>query len=291
MAADRRAPIRPFESRLIQDYLGGRAIASAELCPAGRSNSNYKVTLADGEVCVLRLHARGNAARERHVMELARGLVPVPRVLAGGEDWTLQSFIAGEPLAAVPEHTYAAAAALARLSSLQFPSPGWIEPDGTITPFDFGDGKSFVASMLDRAEVKAWLGPATVAAIREMDVAETQRPAAVDSAVLVHGDFNPTNILIHDGKVSGILDWEFAHAGGREMDIGNLLRHTPPACQDLIQAGLAAGGVQLSEDWKARAEMVDLSSHLEFLTTRRSDEFKRQCVTWIQDFLHRNGSL
>ena len=30
---------------------------------------------------------------------------------------------------------------------------------------------------------------------------------------LVHGDFNLTNILIKDGVVSGVPDWEFSHAG------------------------------------------------------------------------------
>ena len=44
---------------------------------------------------------------------------------------------------------------------------------------------------------------------------------------LVHGDFNPTNILIDDGAVSGVLDWEYCHSGTPYMDIGNLLRHTP----------------------------------------------------------------
>jgi hypothetical protein len=41
----------------------------------------------------------------------------------------------------------------------------------------------------------------------------------------VHGDFNSTNILVHKGAVTCILDWEFSHAGSPYMDIGNLLRH------------------------------------------------------------------
>ncbi len=30
---------------------------------------------------------------------------------------------------------------------------------------------------------------------------------------LVHSDFNGTNILVRDGRITGVLDWEFAFAG------------------------------------------------------------------------------
>lgn len=42
---------------------------------------------------------------------------------------------------------------------------------------------------------------------------------------LVHGDFQGTNILIKNGKLSGILDWEFAMAGHPLADIGQFFRY------------------------------------------------------------------
>ncbi|MCE5221327.1 MAG: aminoglycoside phosphotransferase family protein [Clostridium sp.] len=42
---------------------------------------------------------------------------------------------------------------------------------------------------------------------------------------LVHGDFQGTNILIKNGKLSGILDWEFAMAGHPLSDIGQFFRY------------------------------------------------------------------
>ena len=102
---------------------------------------------------------------------------------------------------------------------------------------------------------------------------------------MVHGDFNPTNILIKNGEVSGVLDWEYSHSGTPFMDIGNLLRHTNPAYHPLIEQGLRAAGMDLPEDWLRRARLVDLTSHLEFLTTARSDSFKRECVEKIRRFL------
>jgi hypothetical protein len=48
----------------------------------------------------------------------------------------------------------------------------------------------------------------------------------VDQACLVHGDFNPRNMLADPvtGELTGLLDWEFAHAGTPGTDLGNLLR-------------------------------------------------------------------
>lgn len=288
MTEDRRNPRRPFDPVLIQRYLCGRTLAAVQMFPAGKSNTNYKLTLSDGTACVLRLCANGSAARENDVLGLVRGIVPVPEVLDQGEDWTLYSFIPGEHLTGTPAHIRAAAQTLAALSSITFPSAGWIQVDGSITPFDFGNGKGFVESLLERPDVQGWLGPQTVQAISGVLATEAERSKGRQARYsLCHGDYNPTNILIHNGAVSGVLDWEFAHAGDFYMDVGNLLRHTPPACYGEIRAGLEAGGVHLPADWRERAEFVDLSSHLEFLTSARADDFKRECVRWVHDFVRR----
>jgi aminoglycoside phosphotransferase (APT) family kinase protein len=38
--------------------------------------------------------------------------------------------------------------------------------------------------------------------------------------VLVHGDFKPGNVLIHDREVTALLDWETAHLGSPLEDLG-----------------------------------------------------------------------
>jgi Ser/Thr protein kinase RdoA (MazF antagonist) len=45
-------------------------------------------------------------------------------------------------------------------------------------------------------------------------------------ACLVHSDLNPKNLLVEPDtlSVTGVLDWEFAHAGHPFTDLGNLLR-------------------------------------------------------------------
>jgi len=285
MDKDRRHPRRQFNPALVASYLLGRKIESVQLMALGKSNTNYRLILTDGEVCVLRLHNPGsNTEREKHILHLVRKVVPVPALLASGSDWSIHSFVEGTTLADAPQCVQVGAEALARIASLRFTSSGWIQADGSIAPFDFGNGKSFVESMLERSDVCAWVGSKTAVALRRIDL--EQQPDTEEPR-LVHGDFNPTNILVHKGAVTGILDWEFSHAGSPYMDIGNLLRHMDPMYHGEIEAGLVAGGLNVPPDWRRKAELMDLNSHLEFLTTQRSDAFKQKCADWIRDFVER----
>ena len=259
-----------------------------ELFQAGKSNTNYKLVLSDGWTYVLRLYRAGNTRREAYAMDLVRSLVPVPLEVDRGETWSLFSFLEGEHLENVPEHTRVAAEALARISSLVLESPGLVNADGSISPFPWGGVRGFIVERLATAEVGAWIGRNGVNAVLEVVNRESHRLAEVDTERrLVHGDFNPTNVLIHGGSVSGILDWEYCHSGSTYMDIGNLLRHTHPDYHSEIKSGLESGGMSLPGDWMERAALVDLTSHLEFLTSARSDDFKRRCVTRIETFLRR----
>ncbi len=287
---DRRHPFRAFDPSLIEDFLQGRRISSLQLQPAGRSNTNYRLALDDGLTCLMRIYSQGDPLRESYMMKLAGELVSVPRQLARGEGWSVFSFLSGDPLEKVPQHCKAAATALARIGSVEFDSPGWVNPDESISPFPFAGLSGFVEQMLEREDVAAWVGPTVSRGIRNLLYREAERLAELDSECrLVHGDFNPSNILIRDGQVNGILDWEYSHSGTPFMDIGNLLRHLDGRWHGLVEQGLREGGMRLPNDWKERAHLVDLSSHLEFLSSGRSDRFKRECVGRIERCLERFG--
>ncbi len=288
MAADRRNPHQPFDRSLIESFLQGRELSLVELLAAGKSNTNYKLILGDGQRFVLRLYSHGDAQREVYVMGLARDVVPVPQVLQRGEAWSVFSFMEGESSERLPQHSGAAAEALARISSIVFQEPGWIDSNGSVSPFPFGGVRGFIAESLDKADVRAWIGEESVVRIEQIVKVESGRLEELESdRRLVHGDFNPTNILIDDGVVSGVLDWEYCHSGTPYMDIGNLLRHTPAEYHGQIKAGLEAGGMAVPSDWIERAQLVDLTSHLEFLTSSRSDCFKQQCADRVHGFIER----
>jgi aminoglycoside phosphotransferase (APT) family kinase protein len=49
-------------------------------------------------------------------------------------------------------------------------------------------------------------------------VAEREPPTA--NTGLVHGDYRVGNVLVHDGRVSAILDWELSYVGDVRFDLG-----------------------------------------------------------------------
>ncbi len=56
---------------------------------------------------------------------------------------------------------------------------------------------------------------------------------------LVHGDFRTGNYMVDDGRLTGILDWEFAHWGDPDEDIGWFTAR----CWRFGRDGDAAGGI------------------------------------------------
>lgn len=279
--SDRRHPRRKFDPGLIAEFLAGREVLSAKLLPAGKTNSNYRLRLSDGSECVVRLLSRGDAAREAHVLSMAREIVRVPEVLAAGDGRLVLEHVEGRALRHTPEDLRVAGEALARIHSVRFERAGWIEADGSVTGFDFPED-DFTATMLAREDVRGWLGePLADDVARMMERTRHLRDGLSDPR-LVHGDFNASNILVRGGRIAAILDWEFAHAGTRWMDVGNLLRETPPDLREHVRAGMEGAGASLPDDWQVRAELVDLSSALEFLTSDRSDAFKRRCIERVR---------
>jgi aminoglycoside phosphotransferase (APT) family kinase protein len=45
-------------------------------------------------------------------------------------------------------------------------------------------------------------------------------PEPPDTPTIVHGDFRPANVLVVDGRVGVVLDWELAHVGDPAEDVG-----------------------------------------------------------------------
>jgi len=244
------------------------------------------LTLSDGSIYILRLYAQSKPEQDAYIFNLVKDIVPVPELLAQGPRWAILSFLPGLLLSDCPEYVDKAATALAHLATIQCQEPGQLQTDGSITPFDFGGLSGYIAQQMDRPEVQQWLSPNTLKQLQRLQHQEINLLQELDAETcLVHGDFNPTNILIQDGQVSGILDWDYCHSGTSYMDIGNLLRHTPSNQHLQIKLGLELGGMALPEDWQQRAEWVDLASQLEFLSSSRSDAFKQQCVGRINRYV------
>lgn len=74
--------------------------------------------------------------------------------------------------------------------------------------------------------------------------------------VLVHGDFKPGNVLMHEGRVVALLDWETAHLGSPLEDLGwvtNPVRRTEHQIPghwerpQMVEAFTHATGIEVPE--------------------------------------------
>jgi aminoglycoside phosphotransferase (APT) family kinase protein len=201
-----------------------------------------------GERAVVRIYPpddpRGDAAAEvdQAVLRLVRGLLPVPEVLevrradaaTGRPGLLVTSWLPGERGDLVVERLAATgdtdglhrlgsstgrvAAALAGMPMLR-PGP-FVDSDLTVGSFPDGGLDEWVASRLGHWPEHALAALSEVAG-RAQDLLDTVRRTS-----LVHSDLNPKNLLLDPRtlEVTGVLDWEFAHAGHPWTDLGNLLR-------------------------------------------------------------------
>ncbi|MGF9756677.1 phosphotransferase [Microvirga sp. 0TCS3.31] len=201
-----------------------------------------------GQRAVVRLYPpgdpRGDAAPEvdQAVLRLVRGLLPVAEVLevrhadaaTGRPGLLVTSWLPGERgdlvvarlsaagdadgLARVGASTGAVAAALAGMPMLR-PGP-FVDAELTVGAFPDGGLEDWVDSRLAHWP-ESRRTPLVAVAGRAQDLLDTQRRTC-----LVHSDLNPKNLLVDPDtlEVTGVLDWEFAHAGHPWTDLGNLLR-------------------------------------------------------------------
>ena len=95
--------------------------------------------------------------------------------------------------------------------------------------------------------------------------------AAPDTPVLSHTDFKLSNLHVTPAGELVVLDWEFAWAGPRLLDIGQLLRWHPP--ESFVQAFASAyrdGGGLLVDGWRRFAAIIDLGTCSSSSRTTRS---------------------
>ncbi|MCU1283014.1 MAG: hypothetical protein JWM53_6560 [bacterium] len=227
----------------------------------GLANLNVRV----GTDRVLRMR-RGEA--ERLAAEPALLTRPwrsfrTPAVLATGSDFMLLEYVEHGPLPDTAEHGAAVGRALAEIHSLSYPMTGFLAADLSLARAFPNDGSGFTPRGYGRAqlsEAAALLGPELSARILVfLDEDEHAARQAVDVPVLSHCDFKVSNVHWTPGGELLVLDWEFAWAGSRYIDIGQILRwHPPEPFVDAFADAYLAGGGVLVDDWRRFAETVDL---------------------------------
>jgi Ser/Thr protein kinase RdoA (MazF antagonist) len=207
----------------------GRRYGEVERTVAGESNSTFVVAADDGEL-ILKLEPAERAAAHRNAAAACaylRGLgYPVPRTIATGVfdgcAYTLRTCLPGGTLTPDDGRHLESLMALVELQAGGAASAGLAHdawPSSVVDPVLVGGpGYCLLETMRDRSrETAALLG-------RLQQIVATHGsllPAAPGD--ILHYDFNPANILVNAGEVSGVIDWEGARAGDRAFDLATLL--------------------------------------------------------------------
>jgi aminoglycoside phosphotransferase (APT) family kinase protein len=223
-------------------------LASLTPLDGGWSGETFLAEAA-GERSVVRIYARpghrGAAAHEvdAALLQLVKGLLPVPEVLevrradeaTGMPALLVTSFLPGERLELLlPRLADAERASLGRslgelladLGGMPTLSTGPFV-DGRLTIGSFEPDLDGLPAAVELAEPRlGWWSPDELTGLREVAVDAQALLDTVGRRVLVHSDFNAKNLLVDPDslEVTGLLDWEYAHAGHPFTDLGNLLR-------------------------------------------------------------------
>lgn len=216
-------------------------VVGARLVP---SNNNDVWRLPSGYLRVAWRGDRGRLAREAAVLRALAGTVPVPEVLALGGDerlsWSLTSAMPGAPLdelctwpapAGLRGLVREAAGLLRALHS--WPVPAELagplrRPVADPDPLRRAGAElvllptSSALGLIPAARQLPFMdhGVLDAAAARLNDLGDSPS----DGEVLLHGDFYVSNILVHDGQVSALIDFEFARTGPRDLELISVIR-------------------------------------------------------------------
>jgi aminoglycoside phosphotransferase (APT) family kinase protein len=252
--------------------------ASAVPLSGGYGGQTFAVS-AGGEEAVLKFYATDpdRPAVDAALLQLVRGLLPVPRVLDLKREGSYDDppYLLTERLPGVNLQVFLATAdddqrrtvgtqlgeLLARLSGMPFLKAGMFrDGDLTVEPFGLGDLQQYVAGLGLGVDLSAVL-----------DEAEDLLADGVDRVCLVHSDFNPKNLLVDPEtvRITGLIDWEFAHAGSPYADLGNLLRF----CEDQVLAGAVLHKLRwLGEDLVGLGRAADLWALLDLASRAEQHE-------------------
>lgn len=251
----------------------------------GYSGETFVAEVA-GDRTVVRIYGPRSAARrgafaaevDAAVLRLVRGLLPVPEVLevrrpdepAQTPGLLVTTFVRGTRLDLVLPELAAADRAttgrqvgeiLARLAMMPQLRPGFfVDGELRIEPMPGGGLVDFVEAYRRGTAISQWPAREYDALVEVAHHAE----ALLDSLTrtcLVHSDFNPKNLLVDASslEVTGVLDWEFAHAGWPVTDLGNLLRfEREPVFAEAVLAAYRDGVVDAGDDVLDLARAADL---------------------------------
>jgi len=277
-------------AKMVRQAFPHKKLLSYEEIAGGCANLNIKIHVEDHATpFMLRIYLRDPeaASREKNLGALLHETVPVPRTYYIGEEKgfrfaitefipgiTLRTLLLGQEPQDVGVLMQEVGETLQKIASHTFPKSGFFTENlDVLTPFSKDDYLAFAKECLENPVVVSELKPETISKIEHYLEKYSDLFPGKAEAHLVHGDFNPANILVdkigNHWKITGILDWEFSFSGSPLWDVAGMLRyahHMPRTFQESFLRGL---NIVLPKRWEITLHLLNLTSLLDCL--KRSD--------------------
>ncbi|HQS84824.1 MAG TPA: aminoglycoside phosphotransferase family protein [Alphaproteobacteria bacterium] len=278
-------------------------LISQKIISGGCANLNIKICLEGDETPrLVRLYLRDKEAayREQALGDLLKKMIPLPEISYVGdyagyrfaianfmEGITLRDLLLSKEPHNVDTIMYDVGKLLGRISHCTFPKAGFFGNNLTVIPPFFSKKllTTFVKKWLQDAPVISQLSPETRSKIEfYFDFYAPFLPDKNEKS-LVHGDFDPANILVRQVKdtwtITGILDWEFAFSGSPLWDLSNMLRYAhemPSSFETAFLRGLKKENIFLPPHWRITTYLLTLSSLLSLLARTNPKKSPIQCT-------------
>lgn len=282
----------------IEQLLGGAVIAvpitKLEPLLGGFTNTLHRVTLASGEVLVVKHFATKEAFRDESaaLAQLAT-VLPVPEVIATdrAKRAIVYRWIDGATLEACqreqsPTAFESIAEPLGRfLAWMAHTEP--VAPGPPRAGYPAGSGQfgeawdparvvADATARLQRGRARERMGdPLANAMLRAFELGG--EAAQWGAPCLAHHDLSARNILVQPAapdrwRLLAVIDWEGAGVGSPFIDIGSLFRDADrfsPAFRVAFARGFREGGAELPDDWHRAARLLDAVRIVELLADPR----------------------
>lgn len=227
------------------------------------SSTVYKCALPNGESVFVKIpYTRVKYERELAAYGILAGHVPIPKLL---DHWAgdskcpgalLLSELKGKPLSATasPEIAYQIGAMQASMHQIKPPNktvPGSIQNE-------FPNWHEFIERQFYSfaEDVKKVLDEDLYSAsLRKFEHMKGELPEP-DGPSFVHMDFRPANIIVEEGRVSGIIDFESVRFGSSEIDFTKIHRDFLKSDTVLLNS--------YQEGYNSIRTMIDLRAVLPF---------------------------
>ena len=230
----------------------------------GEVHANYGLRTADGGELVLKVY-RGELTwkrdKEAFLLRLVAGRIPAPEVVHEGAGFLVMTRLPGTPARFSEADPVEVSRRLGRLlrdlHAVTFDSFGYIETrvtDPVATNLEY---------MRLRIERKVRSGPPELRGALELHFAEHE--AAFEGcthAVLCHNDAHDANVLIEDGLITGLIDWENAVAADPIFDLAKAWAFSDGRSDDTLDA-LVEGYGPLRPDWRDAFDLYVVDHLLE----------------------------